>query len=105
MIYTHLLLQAQPLFKDRRKFTLMADPLLEDKYPIKALYQALAVAAMCLQEEAATRPLISDVVTALEYLTVDGIAESGEKDGDGYDESTDDDGAFEGTQPGSTRSL
>ncbi|KAL8151189.1 hypothetical protein V2J09_020997 [Rumex salicifolius] len=29
---------------------------------------ALAVAAMCLQEEASTRPLISDVVTALEYL-------------------------------------
>ncbi|ONI13203.1 hypothetical protein PRUPE_4G209600 [Prunus persica] len=101
----NLVTWAQPLFKDRRKFTLMADPLLEDKYPIKALYQALAVAAMCLQEEAATRPLISDVVTALEYLTVDGIAESGEKDGDGYDESTDDDGAFEGTQPGSTRSL
>jgi len=46
----------------------MADPLLEDKYPIKGLYQALAVAAMCLQEEADTRPLISDVVTALEFL-------------------------------------
>lgn len=104
MIYTHLLLQAQPLFKDRRKFTLMADPLLEDKYPIKGLYQALAVAAMCLQEEAATRPLISDVVTALEYLTVDCI-ESGEKNGDGYVESTDDD-AFEGSaQLESTRSL
>lgn len=46
----------------------MADPLLEGAYPIKGLYQALAVAAMCLQEEASTRPLISDVVTALEYL-------------------------------------
>ncbi|XP_050247009.1 probable serine/threonine-protein kinase PBL23 isoform X2 [Quercus robur] len=64
------LLQAQPLFKDRRKFTLMADPLLEDNYPVKGLYQALAVAAMCLQEEADTRPLISDVVTALEFLSV-----------------------------------
>jgi len=61
---------AQPLFKDRRKFTLMADPLLEDKYPVKGLYQALAVAAMCLQEEADTRPLISDVVTALEFLSI-----------------------------------
>ncbi|KAJ7960734.1 Kinase family protein, partial [Quillaja saponaria] len=59
---------AQPLFKDRRKFTLMADKLLEEKYPIKGLYQALAVAAMCLQEEDTTRPLISDVVTALEFL-------------------------------------
>nr|POE68134.1 putative serine/threonine-protein kinase pbl23 [Quercus suber] len=64
------LLQAQPLFKDRRKFTLMADPLLEDNYPVKGLYQALAVAAMCLQEEADTRPLISDVVTALEFLSI-----------------------------------
>ncbi|KAL3503475.1 hypothetical protein ACH5RR_037924 [Cinchona calisaya] len=61
---------AQPLFKDKRKFHLMADPLLEGNYPLKALYQALAVAAMCLQEEASTRPLITDVVTALEYLSV-----------------------------------
>lgn len=48
----------------------MADPLLEDNYPVKGLYQALAVAAMCLQEEADTRPLISDVVTALEFLSI-----------------------------------
>ncbi|KAI3466581.1 hypothetical protein Pfo_023244 [Paulownia fortunei] len=61
---------AKPLFKDRSKFTLMADPLLEGNYPVKGLYQALAVAAMCLQEEASTRPLIGDVVTALEYLAV-----------------------------------
>lgn len=61
-------LQAQPIFNDRKKFHLMADPLLEDKYPIKGLYQAIAMAAMCLQEEASTRPLISDVATALEYL-------------------------------------
>lgn len=47
----------------------MADPLLEGNYPIKGLYQALAVAAMCLQEEASIRPLMSDVVMALEYLS------------------------------------
>lgn len=47
----------------------MADSRLEGKYPEKALRQALAVAAMCLQEEADTRPYISDVVTALEFLT------------------------------------
>lgn len=35
---------------------------------MRGLYQALAVAAMCLQEQAATRPLIGDVVTALTYL-------------------------------------
>ncbi|KAF8409533.1 hypothetical protein HHK36_005610 [Tetracentron sinense] len=66
--------------EDRRKFMVMADPLLEGKYPIKGLYQALAVAAMCLQEEASTRPLISDVVTALEYLAV--------KDGEGSTKDT-----------------
>ena len=48
----------------------MADPLLRGEYPVKGLYQALAVAAMCIQEEADTRPLMGDVVTALEYLAM-----------------------------------
>ena len=61
-------LQARPLFKDRRKFPAMADPLLRGRYPVRGLYQALAVAAMCLQENAAQRPMIHDVVTALSYL-------------------------------------
>ncbi|KAK6264953.1 hypothetical protein SCA6_020387 [Theobroma cacao] len=64
----NLVAWAEPLFKDRQKFTLMADPLLGGNYTVKGLYQALAVAAMCLQEEADTRPLIGDVVTALEFL-------------------------------------
>ncbi|KAF7112256.1 hypothetical protein RHSIM_RhsimUnG0252000 [Rhododendron simsii] len=65
----NLVTWAQPLFKDKRKFSLMADPSLEGNYPIKGLYQALAIAAMCLQEEASVRPLISDVVTALAFLS------------------------------------
>ncbi|XVF77547.1 hypothetical protein PTKIN_Ptkin14bG0053800 [Pterospermum kingtungense] len=65
----NLVTWATPLFKDRRHFTLMADPLLDGNYSLKSLHQALAVAAMCLQEDAAARPLMSDVVTALEYLT------------------------------------
>ncbi|CAI9756593.1 unnamed protein product [Fraxinus pennsylvanica] len=64
----NLVAWAKPLFKDKTKFTLMVDPLLEGRYPLKGLYQAVAVTAMCLQEEASTRPLIADVVTALEYL-------------------------------------
>ncbi|KAL5983906.1 Serine/threonine-protein kinase pbl27 [Asimina triloba] len=64
----NLVAWARPLFKDRRKFPKMADPLLQGRYPMRGLYQALAVAAMCLQEQAATRPLIGDVVTALSYL-------------------------------------
>lgn len=68
---------ATPLFKDRKKFTLMADPLLQGKFPVKGLFQALAVAAMCLQEEPDTRPLMDDVVTALTHLAVQ---KAGEKD-------------------------
>ncbi|KAG8058848.1 hypothetical protein GUJ93_ZPchr0002g23936 [Zizania palustris] len=60
--------QARPLFNDRRKLPKMADPRLEGRYPTRGLYQALAVASMCIQSEAASRPLIADVVTALSYL-------------------------------------
>ncbi|KAG8371387.1 hypothetical protein BUALT_Bualt13G0082500 [Buddleja alternifolia] len=59
---------AKPLFKDRKKFCEMADPTLEGQYPVRGLYQVLAIAAMCVQEQPSMRPLISDVVTALNYL-------------------------------------
>ncbi|KAL2227791.1 probable serine/threonine-protein kinase PBL7 isoform X1 [Sesamum indicum] len=59
---------ARPLFKDRRKFSQMADPMLQGQYPARGLYQALAVAAMCVQEQPNMRPLMADVVTALTYL-------------------------------------
>ncbi|KAE8717975.1 putative serine/threonine-protein kinase RLCKVII [Hibiscus syriacus] len=49
-------------------FAQMADPLLQGQYPVRGLYQALAVAAMCVQEQPNMRPLIADVVTALKYL-------------------------------------
>jgi pathogen-induced protein kinase len=64
----NLVAWARPLFKDRRKFYQMADPALEGHYPIRGLYQALAIAAMCVQEQPSMRPLIADVVTALNYL-------------------------------------
>ncbi|CAN1237701.1 Serine/threonine-protein kinase PBL27 [Linum grandiflorum] len=64
----NLVAWARPLFKDRRKFGQMADPLLQGHYPVRGLYQALAVAAMCVQEQPNMRPLIADVVTALTYL-------------------------------------
>lgn len=56
------------MFNDRKKLSKLADPRLQGRYPVRGLYQALAVASMCIQEEAATRPLIADVVTALSYL-------------------------------------
>uniref|UniRef100_A0A5B7BII9 non-specific serine/threonine protein kinase n=1 Tax=Davidia involucrata TaxID=16924 RepID=A0A5B7BII9_DAVIN len=59
---------AQPLFKEPSKFSELADPLLQGDFPGKSLNQAVAVAAMCLQDDASSRPLISDVVTALSYL-------------------------------------
>ncbi|KAL0857960.1 hypothetical protein Bca101_063114 [Brassica carinata] len=59
---------AQPVFKEPSRFPELADPSLEGVFPEKALNQAVAVAAMCLQEEATLRPLISDVVTALGFL-------------------------------------
>uniref|UniRef100_A0ACD5Y5X7 Uncharacterized protein n=1 Tax=Avena sativa TaxID=4498 RepID=A0ACD5Y5X7_AVESA len=65
----NLVTWAMPRFKNKKRFREMADPLLQDAYPVKGLYQALAIAAMCLQEDATMRPAITDVVTALEYLT------------------------------------
>ncbi|KAL8516140.1 hypothetical protein ACS0TY_014710 [Phlomoides rotata] len=59
---------ARPLFKDRKKFPQMVDPVLDGKYPVRGLYQALAIAAMSIQEQPALRPLISDIVKALKYL-------------------------------------
>ncbi|KAI3763453.1 hypothetical protein L2E82_13310 [Cichorium intybus] len=68
----NLVTWARPLFNDRRKFTSLVDPRLEGRYPMRGLYQALAVASMCIQEQAAARPLIGDVVTALSYLANQG---------------------------------
>uniref|UniRef100_A0A0D3D2H9 Protein kinase domain-containing protein n=1 Tax=Brassica oleracea var. oleracea TaxID=109376 RepID=A0A0D3D2H9_BRAOL len=60
--------RAQPVFKEPSRFPELADPSLEGVFPKKALNQAVAVAAMCLEEEATVRPLMSDVVTALGFL-------------------------------------
>ncbi|XP_006644831.1 probable serine/threonine-protein kinase PBL23 [Oryza brachyantha] len=59
---------AAPRVKDKKRFMTLADPLLEKKFPVKGLYQALAIASMCLQEDASCRPMISDVVAALSFL-------------------------------------
>lgn len=61
--------QAQSLFRDPKRFPEMADPLLKKQFPEKDLQQAVAIAAMCLQEEEAVRPLMSDVVTTLSFLS------------------------------------
>lgn len=64
----NLVTWAEPVFKDPNRFVELADPLLEGDFPVKSLNQTVAVAAMCLQDDASKRPLISDVVTALSFL-------------------------------------
>ncbi|KAE9619481.1 putative protein kinase RLK-Pelle-RLCK-VIIa-1 family [Lupinus albus] len=64
----NLVAWARPLLKERRNFSQMADPMLQGQYPARGLYQALAVAAMCVQEQANMRPLIADVAKAFSYL-------------------------------------
>ncbi|XP_021716304.1 probable serine/threonine-protein kinase PBL7 [Chenopodium quinoa] len=64
----NLVAWARPLFKDRKKFPQMADPALLGQFPSRGLYQALAIAAMCVQEEPSKRPSVYDVVTALNYI-------------------------------------
>ncbi|TMW89130.1 hypothetical protein EJD97_017624, partial [Solanum chilense] len=91
----NLVVWATPLFRDKTKFHLMADPLMGEDYPMKALYQALAIAAMCLQEEAGTRPLMSDVVTALEFLS--GNKKELDAEDEDEDEDEDEKKATEGT--------
>ncbi|KAE8668780.1 Serine/threonine-protein kinase [Hibiscus syriacus] len=62
----NLVIWAQPMFKGR--FLELSDPLLGGDFPLIGLQQAVAIAAMCLQEEAEIRPLIRDVVSALSCL-------------------------------------
>ncbi|CAA2967529.1 probable serine threonine- kinase PBL7 [Olea europaea subsp. europaea] len=64
----NLVAWARPLFKDKRKFSQIADPMLQGQYPARGLFQALSIAAMCVQDQPNMRPAIADVVTALNYL-------------------------------------
>ncbi|KAI4373761.1 hypothetical protein MLD38_011845 [Melastoma candidum] len=64
----NLVAWARPLINDRRKFVKLADPRLQGRFPMRGLYQALSIASMCIQENAAARPLARDVVTALSFL-------------------------------------
>ncbi|CAH9080520.1 unnamed protein product [Cuscuta epithymum] len=59
---------AQPFFREPKRFPELADPLLNNEFPVRSLNQAVGVAAMCLQEEPSVRPLIGDVVAALSFL-------------------------------------
>ncbi|XP_043711204.1 probable serine/threonine-protein kinase PBL21 [Telopea speciosissima] len=60
---------SRPYFKDRRKFVQLVDPLLQGRFPIRSLHHAISITVMCLQEQPNFRPLMGDVVVALEYLS------------------------------------
>ncbi|KAJ8559354.1 hypothetical protein K7X08_003412 [Anisodus acutangulus] len=62
---------AEPIFKDTNRYAELADPLFKGDFPKRSFNQAVAIAAMCLQEDPVVRPLISDVVTALTFLWVE----------------------------------
>ncbi|GJU36293.1 probable serine/threonine-protein kinase PBL7 [Tanacetum coccineum] len=64
----NLVAWAQPLFKERRNFSQLVDPALQGQYPARGLFQALAVAKMCVQDQPSLRPGMADAVTALSYL-------------------------------------
>lgn len=61
-------LQSRSFLKDRRKFVQLVDPLLQGRFPLRCLHHAIAITAMCIQEQPTFRPLIGDIVVALEYL-------------------------------------
>ncbi|CAE6104659.1 unnamed protein product [Arabidopsis arenosa] len=72
----NLVAWAQPIFRDPKRYPDMADPLLRKNFSERGLNQAVAITSMCLQEEPTARPLISDVMVALSFLsmsTEDGI--------------------------------
>ncbi|XP_011041219.1 PREDICTED: serine/threonine-protein kinase CDL1-like isoform X2 [Populus euphratica] len=61
-------LVAWPFLKDQKKYCQLADPRLEGCYPRRCFNYAIAITAMCLNEQASFRPLIGDILAALEYL-------------------------------------
>ncbi|CAL5332020.1 unnamed protein product [Camellia sinensis] len=64
----NLVTWSRAFLKDRKKFVQLVDPLLQGHFPVRGLQHAVAIAAMCLQDQANFRPLIGDIVVALEYL-------------------------------------
>ncbi|XP_015162139.1 serine/threonine-protein kinase CDL1-like, partial [Solanum tuberosum] len=64
----NLVVWSNPFLKDRRKYIHLVDPMLDGQFSSRCLHHAVAVTAMCLQEQASFRPSTTDIVTALDYL-------------------------------------
>ncbi|URD94885.1 serine threonine-protein kinase [Musa troglodytarum] len=59
---------SRPFLSDRRKFNLLADPFLQGYFPPRAFHQLVVIASMCLQEQPHFRPIMADVVVALDHV-------------------------------------
>ncbi|KAF5740956.1 hypothetical protein HS088_TW11G01038 [Tripterygium wilfordii] len=59
---------SRPFLKDQKRFPQLVDPRLHGRYPRRCLNYAIAITAMCLNEEQNFRPFIGDILVALEYL-------------------------------------
>lgn len=55
--------------KDHKNIAQLADPLLRGRFQVSILRKAFEVAFMCLREDASTRPSMTEVVLAMNYLT------------------------------------
>ncbi|WOL09750.1 serine/threonine-protein kinase CDL1-like [Canna indica] len=64
----NLISWARPFLNDRRKFLQLVDPSLQGRYPPRAFHQLVVVTSMCLQEQAHVRPIIADVVVAIDHV-------------------------------------
>ncbi|CAL9051860.1 unnamed protein product [Musa banksii] len=63
-----LMTWSRPFLGDRRKFHQLADPFLQGRYPPRPFHQLVVIASMCLQEQPHVRPIIADVVVALNHV-------------------------------------
>ncbi|KAL0461796.1 UNVERIFIED_CONTAM: Serine/threonine-protein kinase PBS1 [Sesamum latifolium] len=80
----HMLVDwARSMLKDDKNFVGLADPLLKGQFSEHSLGEAMEVALMCVRDEARSRPSMTEVVNAMNYLTsrrYDPNADSGGKD-------------------------
>ncbi|URD83758.1 serine threonine-protein kinase [Musa troglodytarum] len=64
----NLVTWSRPFLNDRRKFSQLADPSLQGLYLPRAFHQLVVITSMCLQEQAHVRPIMADVVVALDHV-------------------------------------
>ncbi|KAI0500879.1 hypothetical protein KFK09_019097 [Dendrobium nobile] len=64
----NLVTWAWPFLFEEKRSKKLADPSLRGRYPENALRHLVVIASMCLQEQARFRPIIADVVFAINFL-------------------------------------